>query len=89
MRHIEHMGYDLLLVRLGDRFYALDAACTVSWAILAEGTLDREKRAVVCPQCKSAFDLATGKPVSGPAQFPLNVYETRVVGGEVIANFVY
>jgi len=89
MRHIEHMGYDLLLVRLGGRFYALDAACTVSWAILAEGTLDRENKAVVCPQCKSAFDLETGKPRSGPAKFPLTVYETHVVGDEVIANFVY
>ena len=26
MRHIEHMGYDLLLVRLDGKFYALDDA---------------------------------------------------------------
>ncbi len=89
MRHVEHMGYDLLLVKLGGRFYALDDACTVSWAMLSEGTLDRENRAVVCPQCKSAFDLGTGQPKSGPAKFPLSVYETHVVGDEVIVNFVY
>ncbi len=89
MRHVEHMGYDLLLVKLEGRFYALDDACTVSWAMLSEGTLDPANRAVVCPQCKSAFDLETGKPKAGPAKFPLNVYETHVVGDEVIVAFVY
>ncbi len=89
MRHVEHMGYDLLLVKLGGRFYALDDACTVSWAMLSAGTLDRASRSVVCTQCKSVFDLETGKPTSGPAKFPLNVYEVHVVGGEVIVAFVY
>ncbi len=89
MRHIEHMGYDLLLVRLGDRFYALDDACTVSWAMLSAGTLDRAAKAVVCTQCKSSFDLETGKPTGGPAKFPLNVYEAHIVAGEVIVAFVY
>jgi len=89
MKHIEHMGYDLLLVRLGGRFFALDDACTVSWAMLSEGTLDAGTNTVVCPQCKSAFDLATGKPKSGPAKFPLTVYETHVLGDDVIVNFTY
>ncbi|TLZ72595.1 MAG: Rieske 2Fe-2S domain-containing protein [Methanobacteriota archaeon] len=89
MKHIEHMGYDLLLVRLGGKFYALDDACTVSWAMLSEGGLDAAKNAVICPQCKSVFDLQSGKPLSGPAKFPLNVYETHVVGDEVIVNFTY
>ena len=89
MRHIEHMGYDLLLVKLDDRFYALDDACTVSWAMLSAGTLDRATKAVVCGQCKSSFDLETGKPKSGPAKFPLTVYEAHVINGEVIVYFVY
>jgi len=89
MRHIEHIGYDLLLVKLDGRFHALDDACTVSWAMLSEGTIDRENGAVVCPQCKSGFDLETGQPKYGPAKFPLSVYETHVVGDEVIVNFTY
>jgi 3-phenylpropionate/trans-cinnamate dioxygenase ferredoxin subunit len=89
MRHVEHMGYDLLLVKLGDRLYALDDACTVSWAMLSAGTLDRAAKAVVCTQCRSVFDLETGKPKGGPAKFPLTVYETHVVGDEVLVNFVY
>ena len=89
MKHIEHMGYDLLLVKIDGKFHALDDACTVSWAMLSEGTLDRANYAVVCPQCQSAFDLATGKPKSGPAKFPLNVYEAHIVGDEVVVNFTY
>jgi len=89
MKHIEHMGYDLLLVKLSGKFYALDDACTVSWAMLSEGTLDPANHTVVCPQCQSVFDLQSGKPKSGPAKFPLTVYETHVVGDEVIAIFTY
>ena len=89
MKHIEHMGYDLLLAKLGGKFYALDDACTVSWAMLSEGTLDTDGSAVVCTQCNSVFDLATGKPKSGPAKFPLTVYETHVIGDDVIVNFTY
>ena len=89
MKHIEHMGYDLLLVKLDSRFYTLDDACTVSWAMLSEGSIDPANSTVVCPQCKSAFDLQSGKPRSGPAKFPLNVYETHVVGDEVIVIFTY
>jgi 3-phenylpropionate/trans-cinnamate dioxygenase ferredoxin subunit len=89
MKHIEHMGFDLLLVNLEGKFHALDDACTVSWAMLSEGSLDRANRTIVCPQCKSTFDLETGKPKSGPAKFPLTVYETHVVGDEVVVNFTY
>src|SRR3990170_5069195 len=70
MRHIEHIGYDLLLVKLDGRFHALDDACTVSWAMLSEGTIDRENRAVVCPQCKSGFYLQTPPPPKTPPPPP-------------------
>ncbi len=89
MRHFELMGYDILLVRNRGQFYATDAACTVSWAMLAEGTLDAENNAVTCPQCGSVFDLASGQPRSGPAKFPLTVYEAVVNGDEVTLTFTY
>ena len=89
MRHFELMGYDILLVKNRGQIFATDAACTVSWAILADGTFDREKNAVVCPQCGSTFDLSSGQPRSGPAKFPLTVYETAVNGDEIVVNFTY
>ncbi len=89
MRHFELMGYDILLVRNHGEFFATDAACTVSWAILSEGKLDGANNTVACPQCGSVFDLASGQPKSGPAKFPLTVYETHVNGEDVVLNFTY
>ena len=89
MRHFELMGYDILLVHNHGQFYATDAACTVSWAMLADGTLDAENNAVTCSQCGSVFDLQSGQPKTGPAKFPLTVYEAVVNGDEVTLNFTY
>ena len=89
MRHFEHIGYDLLLANVEGTFYCVDAACTVGWDDLAQGAIDRERKAVVCPGCGGAFSLETGQPLAGPGKFPLNVYEVHVVGDEVVATFVY
>ncbi len=89
MRHYEHIGYDLLLARVGDTFYCVDAACTHAWADLAQGTVDRDRTAVVCPECHGVFSLETGQPLEGPPQFPLQVYDVHIVGDEVVATFVY
>jgi len=89
MRHFEHIGYDLLLVNLGGTFYCVDAACTSAWDDLAQGTIDREQKAVVCPGCTGVFNLETGQPLGGPPKFPLNVYEVHIVGDEVVVTFVY
>jgi nitrite reductase/ring-hydroxylating ferredoxin subunit len=89
LRHFEHIGYDLLLARVGDLFFCVDAMCTYSWADLSQGTVDRDKKAVVCPGCGGAYSLETGQPLDGPPQFPLQVYEVHVVGDDVVATFVY
>jgi len=89
LRHFEHIGYDLLLARIGDAFYCVDAACTSSWADLAQGSIDRERAAVVCPDCGGVYSLETGQPLGGPPKFPLQVYDVHVVGDEVVATFVY
>ncbi len=89
MRHFEHIGYDLLLARLGDTFYCVDAACTYSWADLSQGAIVRDRKGVLCPVCGGLFSLETGQPLDGPPQFPLQVYDVNVVGDEVVATFVY
>src|SRR3990170_3527237 len=68
-RH-HHTGPHPPPVKLDGRFHALDDACTVSWAMLSEGTIDRENRAVVCPQCKRAFDIETPPPPKTPPPPP-------------------
>ena len=89
MRHFEHIGYDLLLANVGGSFYCVDAACTAGWADLTQGAIDRERGAVVCPDCGGVYSLQTGQPLGGPPKFPLQVYDVHVVGDEVVATFVY
>src|SRR3990170_5114782 len=89
LRHYEHIGYDLLLARVDGQFYCVDAACTAGWADLAQGSVDRERKAVVCPECGGVFSLETGQPLEGPPKFPLQVYDVHVVGDEVVVTFIY
>lgn len=89
LRHFEHIGYDLMLARIGDAFYCVDAACTYSWADLSLGTIDKPKKAVTCPGCGGVYSLETGQPLDGPPKFPLEVYDVHVVGDDVVVTFVY
>lgn len=89
MKHFELMGYDILAVHVGERFYGLDAACTFQWANLADGLVDRERMAVVCKDCKGTWDLETGQPKGPPAKFPLTVYDLSPIGDELVLTFTY
>lgn len=89
LRHFEHIGYDLLLANVGGKFYCVDAACSHAWADLAEGSVDRERTGVVCPDCGGVYSLETGQPLDGPPKFPLQVYEVNITGDDVVVTFVY
>jgi len=89
LKHFEIMGYDIAVANLGGRYYGLDAACTYQWANLADGHVDREKKVLVCSDCKGSWDLETGKPVDPPAKFPLTVYEVNVSGDDLVLTFTY
>lgn len=86
MRYFEIIGCDYVVANLAGTYYALDAGCTSGWFNLAEGTLDRERKVVLCQDCKSAFELETGKPIEGPATFPLRTYEVSVVDGNLVVD---
>src|SRR5438034_718981 len=40
LKHFEIMGYDVMVVRLGDHFYCVDEACTYKWAMLTDGHVE-------------------------------------------------
>ena len=87
MRHFEIMGYDILLVHLGD-WFALDGMC-VNFANLADGTLDRENRRVICKEHGCAYQVDDGKPAGGPPTHPLQTYVVSVESDDVLIDFVY
>jgi 3-phenylpropionate/trans-cinnamate dioxygenase ferredoxin subunit len=89
MKHFEIMGYDILVVRLGDRFFCVDAACTYKWAMLTDGRIDPVASVIICKDCSGSWDLQTGQPKDPPAKFPLTAYRAEAVGDDLIVTFTY
>jgi nitrite reductase/ring-hydroxylating ferredoxin subunit len=75
----------VLLVRSGDRVFAIGSRCTHQGAPLDRGRvkLGESTSTVTCPAHGSVFDLANGRVLRGPATRPADSYETRVVDGAV------
>jgi nitrite reductase/ring-hydroxylating ferredoxin subunit len=89
MKHFEIMGYDILVVRLADRFFCVDAACTYKWAMLQDGRVDPDHSLIICKDCNGSWDLQSGQPRDAPAKFPLTSYRAEAVGDDLIVTFTY
>jgi 3-phenylpropionate/trans-cinnamate dioxygenase ferredoxin component len=74
----------ICLVRLGERFYAVEDRCSHAEVLLSEGEIDDEERTIECWKHGSTFSLLDGRPQSLPATRPVAVYVARVEDGEVI-----
>jgi nitrite reductase/ring-hydroxylating ferredoxin subunit/uncharacterized membrane protein len=71
----------ILLVRLGRKIHAIAETCAHLGGPLSEGKLEGDT--VICPWHASAFELDSGKVVSGPSAFPQPCLEARVRDGKV------
>ncbi len=80
-RRAEHKGVPILLIRRGERIFALPATCSHLGGPLDEGTI--EGRSVQCPWHGSRFSLDDGRVLDGPAVHPLPCLEARVHDGQV------
>ncbi|MBV8065894.1 MAG: Rieske 2Fe-2S domain-containing protein [Actinobacteria bacterium] len=67
----------------GGTLYAIEDRCSHDDGPLCEGDWDEDLCRVICPRHGSAFDLATGKPMSLPAFEPVKTYPVHVVDGVV------
>ncbi len=81
-RRVDVNGYRIAIFNVGGTFYAVDDTCTHEEASLAEGAVSGE--IVACPKHGSRFHLPTGRVLSLPAVRPLNTYEVRVEGTDVL-----
>ena len=61
MREVLVQGHEILLARVGDKFYAADNRCSHMSGKLAQGKL--EGTIVTCPRHSSQFDLTDGHVV--------------------------
>jgi nitrite reductase/ring-hydroxylating ferredoxin subunit/uncharacterized membrane protein len=80
-RAVDAGGEQALLVRRGERIFALANRCTHRGGPLADGELHGD--CIQCPWHGSRFDLADGSVRRGPATFPQPTYAVRVRDGQV------
>jgi len=84
-RRVEVSGQPILLLRSGDRVYAIGAVCSHYGAPLEEGKLQGDT--IQCPWHFSRFALADGSVCEGPACAGVPAYEVRVIHGQVEIKF--
>lgn len=78
---VEVRGVPVMLVRRGDRVYAMNETCSHMGGPLSKGHL--EDNAIVCPWHGSTYRLEDGSVVHGPSPFPQTHYEVRVRDGQI------
>lgn len=77
----EHNGVPILLVRSGDRIFALAETCSHFSGPLSEGKLVGDS--IVCPWHGSRFSLEDGRVIDGPAVHPQPCLQVRVLNGQI------
>jgi nitrite reductase/ring-hydroxylating ferredoxin subunit len=78
---VSMQGVPIVLVREGDKIFALHDQCTHGAARLSEGFV--ENGCIECPLHQGLFDLATGEPRSAPVKLAVKIYPVRREGGRV------
>lgn len=76
-----HEGVPILLVRRGERLFALAETCSHFNGPLSEGKL--VENSIVCPYHSSRFSLEDGRVLDGPAVHPQPCLEARTRDGQI------
>jgi nitrite reductase/ring-hydroxylating ferredoxin subunit/uncharacterized membrane protein len=76
-----YQGVPILLVRRGERLFALADTCSHFGGPLSEGKLMGDS--IVCPYHSSRFALQDGRVLDGPAVHPQPCLEVRVRDGQI------
>jgi len=82
----------ILLSRIGGKFYATDAICSHFYGYLPKGAL--KENIVICPVHKAEYNVHTGKVVknvngllklaTGRQATDLRIYEVRLAGDSIL-----
>lgn len=76
-----HEGVPILLVRRGQRIFAMAETCSHFSGPLSEGKLVEDS--IECPYHASRFALDDGRVINGPAVHPQRCLEVRVRSGQI------
>jgi 3-phenylpropionate/trans-cinnamate dioxygenase ferredoxin subunit len=85
VRRFEVDHRPLAVVNLGpEGFRVVDAICSHAHYFLDEGDVDVDLGTIECPKHGSTFDLDTGRPRTLPATQPVDVFDVKVDGADVL-----
>lgn len=71
----------LLLLRVGDDFYAIEDVCTHDGQPLTNGPFQGTE--ITCPRHGARFDVTNGRQLCMPATEPVATFEVKVEGDAV------
>jgi len=74
-------GVNVVLVRQGDKIYAMNETCSHAHGPLSQGHL--EDGSLVCPWHGSTYRLEDGRVVHGPSSFSQTHYEVQLRDGQI------
>ncbi len=77
-------GRNLLLSKIGGKFYAVSPFCTHYGAELEDGILKSDR--ITCPWHNACFNAKTGEMLEPPALDSLNSFETEVREDQIIVK---
>lgn len=80
-RFVSAEGAPVLLIRQGERVYAIGSTCSHDGGPLHEGTL--RKNVVQCPWHGARFNIKSGRVLTGPATSNVPRYDVRIADGQV------
>ena len=80
LRRVTVAGVPVVVLKSGEKYFAIAATCTHAGGPLDEGEL-QPGEVVQCPWHGSRFRMRDGKPLTGPATIAQPLYETRVRAG--------
>ncbi len=81
LRRVAVAGTPVVLLKRGERYFAISATCSHAGGPLDEGELQGE--VVQCPWHGSRFRMSDGKPLTGPATNAQPRYDVRVRNGMI------
>ena len=98
MKMVMVKGHEILLARVGEKYYAVDNRCPHMGGNLSQGTL--EGTVVTCPRHHSQFDLADGHVIRWTdftgvkksigklfkSPRPLKTYPVKIEGEKVLVE---
>ncbi|GAB4348006.1 MAG: non-heme iron oxygenase ferredoxin subunit [Candidatus Abyssubacteria bacterium] len=81
LKKVEVEGREIVLARVGERYYAFQGKCPHRGGPLSKGEL--ADATVTCPWHGGAFDIDTGDLHHPPPVERIRTYPLRVVGGDI------